>query len=600
MVEEEVKWDSEEKYFEEGNFQDRPKKLNEKIIDWCMKGDTYHLGKYLDDKDTKILKEDSNGWTPLQWAVVQNQVATVKLILDYFNEKKNLIKQKKKLEEIEDGVEGEENQEEKQGEEEEEAVATSEKNSSVNILNQNSSSPGVASTDKTDDSEQNFDEIFKKPSNTAENKSSPLHWAAYKGLRRMVSMLLKYKYSPLDIDMYGNTSLHQATASNNIEMVKVFMGLGMELDIKNSRSHTPVELASNPEVIELLKKSLEKNRCSICNVLFNFFVKKYLCFVNLEIICKNCCESNYYYEDEKSEEAEILECRCKNCNEIINKEEEELRKLILKQDLDAIEVQFKKIKENNTKINPKLVVQTVAEIDKLQRQREIANKISGLENVKDHKTIEKSVFMLLNDLKEAEAHGVVIDSKIIDGVIHQKERKIAEKELRKLLSNVTIFNASNELKEELSEKLRIAQEKGVDKEFLDTGNALLEKVCLYLNYMDVYTKLATYPPRVYIPKDPNDKKKKKPEPKSKKKKKKDIFPKPEWAVTSKDVKEKVDEYKKFLAMGEDIGITVEHAEKSKELFARFKLEIAHLKDEEEELRLIEEEKAKKAKKKGGK
>ena len=52
-----------------------------------------------------------------------------------------------------------------------------------------------------------------------------------------------------------------------------------------------------------------------------------------------------------------------------------------------------------------------------------------------------------------------------------------------------------------------------------------------------------------------------------------------------------------MKMGDTIGIGTQYTSQTKTILDRFKLEIAHRKREEEELRLIEEEKAKKAKKK---
>ncbi len=37
---------------------------------------------------------------------------------------------------------------------------------------------------------------------------NPLHWAAFNGHNRVVWTLLRKGFSPLDIDMYGNNSIH--------------------------------------------------------------------------------------------------------------------------------------------------------------------------------------------------------------------------------------------------------------------------------------------------------------------------------------------------------------------------------------------------------
>jgi len=72
-------------------------------------------------------------------------------------------------------------------------------------------------------------DIFKKPINPLTfGKYSPLHWAAYKGNCIISSLLFKNSDKKpvemsLDIDMLGNTALHQAAASNNFDVNYSFL-----------------------------------------------------------------------------------------------------------------------------------------------------------------------------------------------------------------------------------------------------------------------------------------------------------------------------------------------------------------------------------------
>lgn len=566
MINEESNFDSEEKYFEECLSNDRAKRLKEKIFEWCQKGDIYHLKKYINDKDTDINAEDSGSWTPIQWAVVNNQIEVLKIILN------KLHPDKKEEEDEEEG--------------------------DVEIPDKIKHIFNIKEEKKLNENEtEDFDKIFKKPEVTNNNKYTPLHWAAYKGNRKACSILLKFKYNALDVDKYGNTALHQAAASNDYNVFKCLLGLGIDLDVKNARNHTPLDLTCNLEIQNLGSKIKRETNCKICRNHFSFFEKKCVCFISEDIICKQCCVGNYYYENEKSEFPEIFECRSKETIAHIKENEDMLNKIFTQRNLDNLKNHFNKIKNENIKIDPKLIVKAVAEIEKLERERKIYERIASLEKVVDHKTIEKSIFLLMEDIKEAVALGIKLDETVVKSSLLVNERKIAEKELRKLLSNVTVADSSEELKNELSEKIKLAQATGVDNSFTDVGNALLENICLHLQAIDTYNKLVNYPSRVYEIIDPNDKKKKKkPEPK-KKKKKEAPFPTPEWALTSKEVKEKVDEYVKFTKMSDSLLLPSTYISKTKEILARFKLEIDHLKREEEEKRLLEEEKAKKAKKK---
>lgn len=51
--------------------------------------------------------------------------------------------------------------------------------------------------------------------------------------------------SPLDIDMHGNTAVHQAAASGNKKVLECFMSRGVDVDIKNARGHTPLDLSTD-------------------------------------------------------------------------------------------------------------------------------------------------------------------------------------------------------------------------------------------------------------------------------------------------------------------------------------------------------------------
>ena len=43
--------------------------------------------------------------------------------------------------------------------------------------------------------------------------------------------------SPLDIDIHGNTAVHQAAASVDIKVLECFLSRGVDVDIKNARGH---------------------------------------------------------------------------------------------------------------------------------------------------------------------------------------------------------------------------------------------------------------------------------------------------------------------------------------------------------------------------
>lgn len=560
---EEINWDNEEKYFEEADVEKRKDKLKEKIFEWCQKGDIYHLKKYMNDPMTDIEATDVNKWTPLIWGVVNNQIEVVRTIL----EKTHGVKEKT------------------------ESISDSQ------LLDENAAEEEDKPKSKMQTivvEEKSLEESFKKPANQRDCKYNPLHWATYKGNTLLTSILLKNKFNPLEIDMYGNTALHQGAASNNSQLFKLLMGLGYDLEMKNARNHTPLELTSNEEIKKLIKKSVDTAQCAICQKFFNFYVTKYLCFIKEEIVCKDCCVQSYYYLTDKDLKKDVFECRCKRCYEEIEEDEMKINEVIAKNELNSVVDCYEMCKEK--KINPKLRVLVLQTIDRLQRKKKIKGYIDSLEKVENHKTIEKSLFLLLSELDEAKKLGIHIDENLVGNVEFQNMRKRAERDLRKLLSNKTVFDSSHELRDEIEMNLKNSIDTKVDQCFIDEAMKLLEKVKLHLKCLEVYEKLVTYPPREYKPAEADDKKKKK-EPPKKKKKKEAPFPTPEWAKSSKEVKEAVEEYKELMKIGDQIGFREDFLAKQKDIVARFVLEINFRKKEEEELRLIEEEKAKKAKKK---
>lgn len=62
--------------------------------------------------------------------------------------------------------------------------------------------------------------------------------------------------TPLDIDMHGNTAVHQAAASGKKKVLECFLSRGVDVDIKNARGHSPMDLATQQEVKELISKAI--------------------------------------------------------------------------------------------------------------------------------------------------------------------------------------------------------------------------------------------------------------------------------------------------------------------------------------------------------
>jgi ankyrin repeat protein len=398
-------------------------------------------------------------------------------------------------------------------------------------------------------SKEGSDPFVKPLDSMVSGKYTPLHWAAYKGHVQISSILLKFGFNPLDIDKGGNTALHQAAASNSLKLFKLFMGLGLDLEMKNSRNHSPSDLTSNPEIKKLIQKTLAIKNCQICNKAFNFHIKRYLCIINEEVICSNCCICDVYYLNLEAQERDILECRCKKCVNVVTTEEANIHNAIRGGELTPLKEVYNHIRRENINICCKVMKEAELQIEKLEREKNILDHINSLKIVDDHKIIEKSVFTLEQMIKEAKERNIELDISVAQNAFLEKNRLLAERDLRRLLSNLTLDKASPEYLQELKEKLTNAVMCKVSEQYVDQGKGLENKIELNLNAKDLLGLFVAYPIREYPPVEVVDPKKSKnkfkigktqpPPKKPKRKKKEPPFLIPEWAKELAVLQEKV-------------------------------------------------------------
>jgi ankyrin repeat protein len=407
----------------------------------------------LNINDLDINEQDDKKWTGMMYAVINNHIEVVKLLLEKEATLPKQIKEEEKL---------------------------------------------------TDD---NRDPFVKPLDSSSYGKYTPIHWAAYKSNILIASLLLKYNHDPLQIDTGGNSALQQAAASNNLEIFKLFMGLGLDLEMKNSRNHSAIDLTSNEDIRKLIQNALSIKLCQICSKMFSFHNKRYLCYVNEEIVCKDCCSSGFYYSDLQASEKNVLERRCNNCSKTINQAEAELNHAIRDGDLNDLREVFNYINTEKIKICVKLRQDAVLNIERLERENKIKDHINGLKVVSDHKIIEKSVYVLDQMLKEAQERNINLEVEVIQNAYLEKNRLLAERDLRKLLSNLTIDQSSPENLQELIEKLTNAQLCKVSDEYCSVAVDLSKKIQVNLCAKDLLATFCAYPIREYPPPEETDPKK---------------------------------------------------------------------------------------------
>lgn len=67
--------------------------------------------------------------------------------------------------------------------------------------------------------------------------------------------------SPLDIDIYGNTAVHQAAAGGHLEVLECFLSRGIDVEMKNARGHTSYDLATDDRIRKIITKARETTNC---------------------------------------------------------------------------------------------------------------------------------------------------------------------------------------------------------------------------------------------------------------------------------------------------------------------------------------------------
>lgn len=194
-----------------------PEVASQNLLKACREDDEETAMEYLESKQIKVDYEDSEKWTPLMWACCNGNEKLVLILLKEHNAAAMYLQHKEEQEE-----------------------------------------------DHTSDP-------FKKPKIASEvGRYTPLHWASYKGHFRIVWYLLKEGLSPLDIDIFGNTAVHQAAASGNLPVLECYLSRGVDMEMKNARGHTAYDLATKKEVKDIIVKATATKKCVSCYSVFDF------------------------------------------------------------------------------------------------------------------------------------------------------------------------------------------------------------------------------------------------------------------------------------------------------------------------------------------
>jgi ankyrin repeat protein len=159
-----------------------PDELSTELLQACRENNLDDVNYWLEMSASPIFKKDD--WSPLLWASCNGNEAIVRALLKHNAHSEYVHKAEDDAQ-----AEGDKNEESKKA-----------------------------------------DPFGKIPDAKKIGKYTPLHWASYKGHYKVVWLLLKAGLSPLDQDIYGNTSIHQAAASGNLDVLKCFLSRGVDID----------------------------------------------------------------------------------------------------------------------------------------------------------------------------------------------------------------------------------------------------------------------------------------------------------------------------------------------------------------------------------
>lgn len=136
------------------------------------------------------------------------------------------------------------------------------------------------------------------------------------------------KLDPTEIDVHGNNAVHQAAAASRLEVMKLFMSAGVDLDVANDRGHSPYDLATDPEIKALINKLRKTQTCcgTKCGkAKFSFQNTQFYCQTCEMFFCKKCCVRYPVFWEVESEKAEKMVCRCDKCQDLVIESENRLR-----------------------------------------------------------------------------------------------------------------------------------------------------------------------------------------------------------------------------------------------------------------------------------
>ena len=439
--------------------------------------------------------------------------------------------------------------------------------------------------------EKNGKIIMNESSEKSDGQHTPLHWSSFNGHLHVVWVLIKQGFSPSDVDKFGNNCVHHAVAGGRHDILETFLAFGVSSDHKNSRSHTPMQLTSDPEIKSMLLSANKAKKCKKCSSVFDIRNTKHLCQVCKRYFCSNCKTLSWVFISHDSIEEERPVFRCTDCQTLVDQAEYQLQEAIDSNSYSKLVVLIEKIQSDNINVDVKIMHRAKKELERLKFEININNFIGTLQFVENYKTIQKSVYLLGQMYEEAIKQGIKIDSKIVDKIHKESERLKSERNLRHHMGIILLSQSTPELVKNLEDLLQIAEKNEVSVNYLSKAKDIIEKMKENIESHNILRKFIDYPIREYPDFTPVDPKKKpNPAEEAKKKKKEAKIPIPAWAEELPGLVRQVEALDHILKRAAILELSSDFIDHAKENMARMRKEIKFRQMEEEEAKQLADKK----------
>jgi len=329
---------------------------------------------------------------------------------------------------------------------------------------------------------------------------TPLHWACQKGNWRVICILLKENLCWDDLTSVGNNAIHLAASSNDQRSVEILLEWGVDITLKNSRGHLPIDLSTNPNIVALFKKYMKTEVCPKTGKKFKLNEIKYMCHTCRDFFCAEAKESFWTYVDLEDKYGELPMTLCKDCFSTTKKVQAKLNEVIELQDEEKLREYLKHI-INNPELPVTLDVRVVAdgqrELERLRTQNEIKAFIKSLEVIDNYKTIVKSQDTLNFLLKDADNRRVNVEQSVIEAVLREQSRLTAERDLRKFMDHLDLTKCDSKTDAELGNLIQEAMRLRVSSVYTDAAQVIKDKMAKTLDANRILEEFLQYEPRSF-------------------------------------------------------------------------------------------------------